>query len=120
MKKRYLIKGGQGVDPVNKINEVLDIAVSGGKIDKLGKGLNVKADETIDAKGKIVASVCVGALVLGRVKRLVFGAPDPKTGAFGSVFDVNKKKLNHKIAVTRGVLKEECAAVLKEFFKSNR
>jgi len=64
--------------------------------------------------------MCAGALVLARVKRVVFGAPDPKTGAFGSVMDLNKKNLNHKIVVTKGVLKDECAAVLKEFFKNKR
>lgn len=65
-------------------------------------------------------AMCAGALILARVKRVVFGASDPKTGAFGSAMDLNKKKLNHKISITRGVLKEECSAVLKEFFKSKR
>jgi tRNA(adenine34) deaminase len=65
-------------------------------------------------------TMCAGAMVLGRVKRVVFGARDPKTGAFGSALDVNKKKLNHKIAVTRGVLEKECAGILKEFFRNKR
>lgn len=65
-------------------------------------------------------AMCAGALVLARVKRLVFGAADPKTGAFGSVLDINKKRLNHKISVTRGVLVEECATMLREFFKKKR
>jgi tRNA(adenine34) deaminase len=65
-------------------------------------------------------AMCAGALILARVKRVVFGASDPKTGALGSVVDLNKKKLNHKIAVTKGVLKDECVAVLKEFFKKKR
>ena len=65
-------------------------------------------------------AMCAGALILARVKRVVFGASDPKTGAFGSAMDLNKKKLNHKIAVTKGVLKDECAIMLKEFFKSKR
>jgi tRNA(adenine34) deaminase len=65
-------------------------------------------------------AMCAGALILARVKRVVFGASDPKTGAFGSVMDLNKKNLNHKIAITKGVLKDECATVLKEFFKSKR
>lgn len=64
--------------------------------------------------------MCAGALVLARVKRLVFGARDPKTGAFGSVLDINKKKLNHRVLVTRGVCEEECADLLKEFFKKKR
>ena len=66
-------------------------------------------------------SMCAGALVLARVKSLVYGAADPKTGACGSVHDiVNNRKLNHRIKVTRGVLKEECASLLTGFFKKKR
>ena len=55
MSKKYLIKNGRVIDPANKISAFLDIFVSGGKIEKIGKGLNVKSDEIIDAEGKIVA-----------------------------------------------------------------
>jgi len=65
-------------------------------------------------------AMCAGALVLGRVKRLVFGAADPKTGAFGSVLDINTLGLNHKIQVTRGVLEDRASALLKEFFRKKR
>jgi len=65
-------------------------------------------------------AMCGGGMILGRVKRLVFGAADPKTGAFGSELDLNKLKLNHKIAVTKGVLENDCAALLKEFFGKKR
>jgi len=65
-------------------------------------------------------AMCAGAMILGRVKRLVFGATDSKTGAFGSALDVNKLALNHKIVVAKGILGEECAALLKEFFREKR
>ena len=65
-------------------------------------------------------AMCAGALILARVKRLCFGASDPKTGAFGSRFDINRKRLNHKISVTKGVLGEDCASLLKDFFKKKR
>ena len=66
-------------------------------------------------------SMCAGALVLARVKRLVYGADDPKTGACGSVFNVtDSRKLNHRIKVTKSVLEQECAGLLKEFFKKKR
>ena len=55
MNKKYLIKCGTVIDPANKINAVLDLLISNGKIEKAGKDLDVKADETIDAKGMIVA-----------------------------------------------------------------
>jgi hypothetical protein len=47
-------------------------------------------------------------------------ARNPKTGAFGSALDINKLKLNHEIAVTKGVLKDESATLLKEFFRTKR
>jgi tRNA(adenine34) deaminase len=66
-------------------------------------------------------SMCAGALVLGRVKRLIFGASDPKTGACGSIVNIaDNKKLNHRIKIEKGVLEKECTILLKEFFKKKR
>ena len=65
-------------------------------------------------------SMCAGALILGRIKKIVFGAKDPKTGAFGSKIDVNSSGLNHKIDVKEGILKEDCSQILQEFFKKKR
>ena len=65
--------------------------------------------------------MCVGALLHARVKRLVFGANDPKTGAVGSVFDLlTDTRHNHSIEVTRGVLEQECSHLLKVFFQQRR
>ena len=66
-------------------------------------------------------AMCVGALVHARFARIVYGAPDPKTGACGSVFDLAaNSKMNHRIEVTGGVLAEECGALLKRFFAARR
>jgi tRNA(adenine34) deaminase len=66
-------------------------------------------------------SMCSGALVLARIKNLYFGASDPKAGACGSVVNiVNHKKLNHRIKVVQGILREECSSLLKEFFSRKR
>lgn len=66
-------------------------------------------------------SMCAGAMVLARIKRLVIGADDPKTGACGSVMNVaGSDNLNHKIEITRGVLKEECSRMLRDFFRERR
>lgn len=66
-------------------------------------------------------SMCAGAMVLARISRLVIGADDPKTGACGSLYDIaGDGKLNHRIEITRGVLGDECSAVLKEFFRDRR
>ena len=65
--------------------------------------------------------MCSGALILARVKRVVYGAPDPKAGAAGSVFSVlGTDRLNHRVEVTAGVLADECAALLRRFFASRR
>jgi tRNA(adenine34) deaminase len=61
--------------------------------------------------------MCAGAIVLGRIDRVVFGAPDPKAGAFGSVFDIREgNRLNHSPAVTGGVMASECGGILSAFF----
>ncbi len=66
-------------------------------------------------------SMCAGALVLSRISNIYFGARDPKTGACGSVINiVNNKKLNHRIKVHSGLLKERCSLLLKDFFKKKR
>jgi len=66
-------------------------------------------------------SMCVGALVLARIRNLYFGAKDPKAGACGSVINIaNHKKLNHRIKVKKGILEKECSFLLREFFKKKR
>jgi len=66
-------------------------------------------------------AMCAGALMHARVARVVFGAPDPKTGACGSVVDLfAEARLNHHTQVRGGVLGEVCAALLREFFAARR
>ena len=65
--------------------------------------------------------MCAGALVLARVRRLVFGAWDPKAGAVGSLWDVVRdRRLNHRPEVASGVCEAECSALLAEFFAAKR
>ncbi|MGQ9849873.1 MAG: tRNA adenosine(34) deaminase TadA, partial [Aggregatilineaceae bacterium] len=66
-------------------------------------------------------AMCAGAMVLARLPRLVYAAPDPKAGAAGSVLDLlNHPQLNHRVTVTAGVLAEEAAALIREFFSRLR
>lgn len=66
-------------------------------------------------------SMCVGAMMHARLKRVVFGATEPKTGACGSILDLfAHDELNHHTTVTGGVLQEECSALLKAFFAERR
>ncbi len=66
-------------------------------------------------------AMCAGALVLGRVGRVVYGTPDPKAGAAGSVLDVlGEPALNHRPEVVAGVREAECAGLLRDFFATRR
>ncbi|HEY5291517.1 MAG TPA: tRNA adenosine(34) deaminase TadA [Burkholderiales bacterium] len=66
-------------------------------------------------------AMCVGAMLHARIARLVYGAADPKTGACGSVIDLfGETKLNHHATLTRGVMSEECSALLRAFFAAKR
>lgn len=66
-------------------------------------------------------AMCMGAIVLSRIKRLVFGARDPKAGAVVSLYSIGTDKtLNHRVEYTEGVLSGECSDVLKDFFMALR
>ena len=66
-------------------------------------------------------AMCAGAIVLARIPSVIYGAPDPKAGAAGSILDVlDEPALNHRPQVTGGVLEDECAALLREFFATRR
>lgn len=65
--------------------------------------------------------MCAGALWAARLDRLVYGAPDPKAGATGSLYNLcQDPRLNHEVDVTHGVLADESAALLQQFFSSRR
>jgi len=64
--------------------------------------------------------MCAGAIINARIPRVYFGAYDPKAGALGSVYDLNEGRLNHRANVEGGILGEECAQVLKEYFLNKR
>jgi len=66
-------------------------------------------------------AMCVGAMLHARLARIVFGAPDPKTGACGSVLDLGaSRQLNHQTRIDGGVLAEACGEVLRRFFRARR
>jgi len=66
-------------------------------------------------------AMCAGAMVLARVKKAYIGAPDPKSGACGSVFNIaQEQRLNHYIEIETGVMRLECSQMMKGFFKKLR
>ena len=65
--------------------------------------------------------MCMGAIILARIERLVFGCYDPKAGAVGSLYDLSAdSRFNHQVAVSTGVREQECSDVLSSFFKELR
>lgn len=64
--------------------------------------------------------MCAGAIINARIPRVVFGAPDPKAGSCGSVTDLFALPYNHRPACEGGVLEEECAQLLRDFFRALR
>jgi tRNA(adenine34) deaminase len=65
--------------------------------------------------------MCAGAMVQARLDRLVFGTADPKSGAAGTLYDlVRDSRLNHRLEVKGGVLEEDCAKLLQDFFRQRR
>jgi tRNA(adenine34) deaminase len=65
--------------------------------------------------------MCMGATILARIPRLVYGCRDPRAGAVGSIYDFSQdERFNHKVEVTEGVLGEECSQLLSGFFQELR
>jgi len=65
-------------------------------------------------------AMCLGAAVHARIRKLVFGAIDPKSGAVESVMKLPLEKMNHRVQVVGGVLADECSQILKDFFRKKR
>lgn len=66
-------------------------------------------------------AMCVGAIILSRIKRVIFGARDPKAGAIVSIYNIGVDgRLNHRVEIEEGVLRDECADLLKRFFENLR
>ncbi|MBA4123272.1 MAG: tRNA adenosine(34) deaminase TadA [Acidobacteria bacterium] len=82
---------------------------------------NYRLTETVLYTTIEPCTMCAGALVNARIKRLVFGAHDERFGAVESVYQIcNTSSLNHKIEITSGVLAEDCRRLMQEFFKGKR
>jgi len=65
--------------------------------------------------------MCMGAIILARIPRLVFACRDPRAGAVGSIYDFSRDdRFNHRVEVTEGVLAEQCSAMLSDFFQELR
>ena len=65
--------------------------------------------------------MCMGAIILARIPRLVYGCRDPRVGAAGSIYNLaDDERFNHRVAVTEGILQQECSQQLSDFFRRLR
>jgi tRNA(adenine34) deaminase len=65
--------------------------------------------------------MCMGAMILARIPRLVYGCRDPRAGAVGSIYDFSRdERFNHRVSVTSGIMAEECRVMLRRFFAEVR
>ena len=71
--------------------------------------------------GRPTIMMCAGAIIHARIARVVFGTPDPKAGAAGSIYNVlTDPRLNHRVEVLSGICEDACAALLRQFFSARR
>lgn len=120
-----LVKEGKIIARAHNLRETLCDATAHAEILALSAGSKVTGSWRLTETTLFVTlepcPMCAGALVQARVKRLVYGAPDPKAGAAGTLYNlVDDPRFNHRLKVASGVLRGECAGILKEFFRGLR
>ena len=120
-----IVKNGEIIARGHNIKEMKNDCTKHAEIKK-----NQKASKKLDSWRLIdcemyvtlePCSMCAGALIQSRIKKIHIGCMDEKTGACGSVLNLLEDyKFNHKIEIEKGILKEECEKILKDFFKELR
>ena len=109
----------------NNQREALHDPTAHAEIIALRQAAKANASWRLDGHTLVVTlepcAMCAGAIAQSRMKTLVFGAWDPKAGAVGSVWDILRDPRSpHQVEVISGILEEECAGMLREFFKGKR
>ena len=119
-----IVKNGKIIARAHKLKETKKATTKHAEIvaiEKASKKLD--AWRLLDCEMYITlepCSMCAGAIINSRIKKIYIGALDEKTGAAGSVLNLFDYKFNHKVEVEKGILQEECEKVLKDFFKELR
>lgn len=117
-----IVKDGKIIARAHNIKETKKNAVGHAEILAIQKACKkLKAWRLIDCEIYVTlepCSMCAGALINSRIKKIYIGTDDPKTGACGSVLNLLEDyPFNHKIEIEKYILKDECEGLLKEFFK---
>jgi len=120
-----LVKDGKVISRAHNLTRKLSDPTCHAEILALKKGTGKLKNERLTGTTIYVTvepcPMCAGALVWSRVKRLVYGAGDPKSGAAGSVINIVKnRKFNHRMEKTKGVRETEARQLMREFFRSRR
>ena len=119
-----IVKNGKVIAKAHNLRETKNISTAHAEIlaiDKACKRLN--SWRLIDCDMYVTlepCTMCMGAIILSRIKNLYIGTKDPKTGACGSFIDLKQYKYNHNININMGILQNDCEYILKDFFKKLR
>lgn len=119
-----IVKNGKIIARAYNLREIKNTAIAHAEIlaiNKASKKLN--SWRLIDCEMYVTlepCTMCMGAIISSRIKKLYIGALDPKTGACGSFIDLQNYKFNHSVEIEKGILKEDCEYIIKDFFKKLR
>jgi len=120
-----VVRDGRVIARGHNLTESKTSALRHAEMEALRKAAAKTADWRLDDCDLYVTlepcTMCAGAMVLSRVRRVYYGTPDPKAGAVDSTAKVlENPRLNHRVLVESGILKEDCSRILSEFFKALR
>lgn len=119
-----IIRNGKIIARAHNLKETKKSAISHAEILAINKAnKKLKSWRLLDCEMYITlepCTMCMGAIISSRLKKIYIGTTDPKTGACGSFIDLQKYKYNHKVEIETGILEKECEYILKEFFKNLR
>jgi tRNA(adenine34) deaminase len=120
-----LVKEGQVIQKVHNLRERLKDPSAHAEILVLRAGAECFDSWRLSGTTLYVTKepciMCAGAIVHSRISRLVYGCKDPKAGGVDSLYNIlSDKRLNHQVEVTSGILEEDCAELLKRFFRERR
>jgi tRNA(adenine34) deaminase len=128
MEEQHLKYMALALEEAKKAGQMDEVPIGAVLVSESGDLLSVShnrtiasADPTAHAEMVEPCIMCMGAILHARVSKLIFGAPDPNWGAAGSVYNfANDKRFNHQPEVISGVCRDQCAALMQEFFRSKR
>lgn len=119
-----IVKDGKIIARAHNLKEAKNMAIAHAEILAIKRASKkLKTWRLLDCEMYITlepCTMCMGAIILSRIKKIYIGALDEKTGACGSFINLNEFKYNHKVEIITGIKKEECEYILKDFFKKLR